>query len=168
MFPTPEDVRAKFDPRRVRRWVLPPHELIRYMNQLFNPNGIKNYVSFKATGLPEGFTVIDSSYLIDPWRIAFYIQHPSFDVVEDGQIPPLFDYGSLVMELIPYYPAQKDEAVEKAAIIAEAAEPFIGKEWAVTLADEIRRLKGESRCRHQVTLYPRLSPTLTVTSDKAH
>lgn len=102
------------DTRRVRRWVMDPTELLGYLQQLFNPNGIRAYRFFKCAGLPDGFTVLFHTEVIDPYRIAFYIHHPSFTPVPVGErIPDWRPAGDLsfLMETVPYPPAREPDPV---------------------------------------------------------
>jgi hypothetical protein len=74
-----------FDSRRVRRWDLSPQELMTYLNQLCNPDGIDRYYFFKSPKLPDGFTVLSTFQHSDPWRLSFYSQHPSYAPAQPGQ-----------------------------------------------------------------------------------
>lgn len=98
-----------FDPRRVRRWDIGPHELVQYLNQLCNPNGITHYTFLKCEKLPDGFTVLSTFQHVDPWRLSFYIHHPSFDPVPDGAPVPSWDPGFLSLcEVVAYPPRRSD------------------------------------------------------------
>lgn len=93
-----------FDPRRVRRWDVSPQQLVQWLNQLCNPNGITCYEFLKCEALPDGFTVLSSFEHRDPYRLSFYIHHPSFEPVPFGQsVPPV--ERMVMVERVVYPPA---------------------------------------------------------------
>lgn len=96
-----------FDPRRIRRWDVSPHQLVQWMNQLCNPNGITQYEFLKCDRLPEGFAVLSSFSHRNPWRISFYIHHPSFSPVPESEPVPPWE-GSMAFHHVERYPPVGD------------------------------------------------------------
>jgi hypothetical protein len=102
------------DPRRVRCWALSPQELVGYLNQLCNPNGIAHYMHLRCEKLPDGFAVLSSFAHRDPWTIGFYIHHPSFEPVPVGEPIPRWHPGWVEMYEAPYDPPRSEPAPEPA------------------------------------------------------
>lgn len=75
---------------RVRRLLLNPSKILSLFTKPNSDHDCHSHVVF--TNLPDDYTIVGAPYYDPCWHaIVFLIEHPSFDEVALGEIPPVHD-----------------------------------------------------------------------------